>query len=283
MKKLKFLTAALCGAVMSFSAFAFTACAPGNGSSSSGSSAGGSDSVGGSSGSSITITADTDPDTIVSEVLNQAQWKAALQASNTDNFSVKIFMQVERPDGGFETEGETKLGQTMISTKGETNYDGSIQKQEDVVMEGENEKIYALSYDATTQSWVEVESLERYSGITYEEYREYFCSQYICGFVAIEDAYAQFSYDQELKAYVAQGLTVTVSTQTIASGESGGLEIKEITQEQNYEKFIIKFVNGKACYVYTQFNLPGMNGSQKTEMLYYDYGTTQVTMPEIAD
>ena len=76
---------------------------------------------------------------------------------------------------------------------------------------------------------------------------------------------------------------MTVSTQTIASGESGGLEIKEITQEQNYEKFIIKFVNGKACYVYTQFNLPGMNGSQKTEMLYYDYGTTQVTMPEIAD
>ena len=268
MKKFKFLTAALCGAVMSFSAFAFTACAPGNGS---------------SSGSSMTITADTDPQTIVSEVLNQTQWKAALQASNTDNFSVKTFMKVERPDGGFENEQEIKLGQTMMSMKAEINYDGSIQKQEDVVMEGENGKIYALSYNATTQSWVESESLKMYSDILYEEYREYICSSYVCGFVAIEDAYAQFSYDQELKAYVAQGLTVTVSTQTIASGESGGMEIKEITQEQNYEKFIIKFIDGKACYVYTQFEHSGNDVLQKTEMLYYDYGTTQVTMPEIAD
>ena len=119
MKKFKFLTAALCGAVMSFSAFAFTACAPGNGSS--GSSTGN----GGSSGSGMTITADTDPQTIVSEVLNQTQWKAALQASNTDNFSVKTFMKVERPDGGFENEQEIKLGQTMMSMKAEINYDGA--------------------------------------------------------------------------------------------------------------------------------------------------------------
>ena len=277
MKKFKFLTAALCGAVMSFSAFAFTACAPGNGSSSS------STGNGGSSGSGMSITADTDPDTIVSEVLNQAQWKAALRASNTDNFSVKTFMKVERSDGGFENEQEIKLGQTMMSMKAEINYGGSIQKQEDVAMEGENGKIYALSYNATTQSWVESESLKMYSDILYEEYREYICSSYVCGFVAIEDAYAQFSYDQELKAYVAQGLTVTVSTQTIVSGESGGMEIKEITQEQNYEKFIIKFIDGKACYVYTQFEHSGNDVLQKTEMLYYDYGTTQVTMPEIAD
>lgn len=200
------------------------------------------------------VNGDTKPEDIISQRLTEEEWKAAFDDANFVNFTEngKVFVDLNGQLYGMPlitTRVDSDKEYTTSSLLGENNgYYTSI----------ENGKRYNYTLDEVTKKW----KRELFEPL-YEGDNDIFI------YWIFKDGFANFTYSEEEKAYVAA--TYPTDGYTILT-EAPLINLK------------LKFVDGKLSYMEYSFDgendLVGTTGA--IGVLFYDYGTTSVTLPSLS-
>ena len=212
------------------------------------------------------INGNTDPDDIQSDKITQAEWTQAFSDSSFTNYTAKgVMTQSDNPQivqqfvMKYAENGSTTL---VDMTEQEVN-NSEVANSYNTFYEKTGSTIYAYEYEEG--KWVKSE-ISYIPSDALDIYRN-----------VLADGFSQLEYSEKDNAYVAEQFTAV-------SGSSYTMQLTSVS---------VKFANKKIAHI--QFDMPIYSDSEEgtvatassitatISILFYDYGTTQVTLPNAAD
>jgi hypothetical protein len=211
----------------------------------------------------VVITANTDPSTIVGEEVTAEQWNAAFTTTAFSNVSIKLngtqcvptcYPAVETVECAY------KFMPTLIYECGtQTDSSSYYYFEEYRSLEYKYERSsYRDDGYSVNDPW-EKEEIS-------SEYFDNIFSGFANQFSFLVDVYSQFTYDTTQHAYVATSVDATIEDESL-----------------HFDNLLLKFVDGHIAYLSYSRTWSRDNSEDnyflQSTMLFYDYGTTVVTIP----
>ncbi len=221
---------------------------------------------GGAQNGNTQIDANTDPDTIVSDQMTETEWTAAFAADSFKNYTMLGVMSQSTEQEVYSSKMTLKYVETDSSTILHTLLKDTFGTEVDTG-EGYYEKTASTiyQYSQIDGAWIKREALYLPTEDT-DMYRN-----------IISGEFGKLQYDNAAKAY-------TATNYALSWGEGSN------AKEFSLNSVTVKFANKKLAYIEyvipTQSNVEqgSDNAPQESTMTvslkYYDYGTTQVTLPQ---
>lgn len=209
---MKKLLAACLAALLALGLFAFAGCDEGT-------------SVGG----------DTDPDTIVSDELTEAEWDDAFAPEAFENYTMKL----TESSGGETSSATVKVAATETGT---------------LACENDGDEVYYEVAAGKTHYYYKEDGAWQKKELT-----GYDPANYLTYAQLVAGEYGKLPYDGTQKAYTAENYT--------------------FTNDIKADKVTVKFADKKLAYV--RYDITEGQTSGSIEVLFYDYGTTSVTLPSL--
>jgi hypothetical protein len=209
----------------------------------------------------VTVSATTDPDTIVGEQVTAEQWAAAFDSSNFSNYTMLGTATIVA-DSMSATIGSS--GKYRYETVTNVKFDGKKMYEniaETMTRNDETQKYSEEGYEEIAENGVW--SYMQDDGVWYKVFDAEDDSFSVIVDFSLYD-FTKFTYDAEQKGYYAPAIEVETEGMTLTYS------------------VLAKIVDGKLAYGYSHYadTYEGNEMEQNYSVLYYDYGTTSVELPE---
>ena len=214
----------------------------------------------------IVLTEDTDFDALVSDRVTEEEWKNAFAENAFDNVTLHYVNEGHGYDAYYKiehTENEKLTGlnhkETSMGMSMYTQTTGSERWIYDSTITGEENKFGKFDVNAMPEDMRE----------EYIDVYDNWMTSYTMLCPDLGEFFGMFDYDEELGAYVYKGVN--------DPNYDGNLKTNSIMEnwDTSYCYLAVKIIDGKLAVVQET-----MTSNPTGNTYFYDYGNTQVTLPE---
>ena len=208
------------------------------------------------------IDQDTDPSTIVSDTMTEAEWTAAFADESFNNYTMSGKMTQSTDSASYSSD---------ILVKYAEGTDATLFYMQETSTQGTSTESYEEYYEITASATY---SYSKEDDVWVKSTASYDPSSGLSMYTdMLAGGFSQLSYSDADKAYTAENYTVSQgsSTQTVEA------TVKFTDKKVSYIKYVSPVMSDSSDSTAAK-----VVGTMTIELKYYDYGKTSVTLPQVS-